>query len=344
MALRPRFTTPFSRARDAALQYVLRPFKAFTPRTRLVLGFAFLVAITVPLLVSNYSSGYSQDYREGDVIRGNVVARADVNGFDICETEKRRNAARQATRPIFNFDSTRGENSSRSFRAAWDDLKHHVDAKESAKSLNWTGEGGAGVARALMAHNLSDTDVQQLVAIIRETGDRYIYDDAEADRLNQEIVLVDVRNPAGQMIMAAPRTRMLSLTDARHEAELKVLKLAGWSQEQKSALSAAIVPLIRPNVVLDQSSTARAQEAEANKIQPVPITVKRNQMIAREGDTVTPVILAQLAALKNTGRSGRPWHNLIGLFLIVCAVYWSVWKFTEHRSTVSALSLSKYRA
>jgi len=27
MALRPRFTTPFSRARDLALQYVLRPFK-----------------------------------------------------------------------------------------------------------------------------------------------------------------------------------------------------------------------------------------------------------------------------------------------------------------------------
>lgn len=344
MAPRTRFTTPFSRARDLTVQYLIRPFKVFKPTTRFFIGFAALVLVTTPLLVSNYSSGYAYDYHEGDVVRGNVVARADVNGFDIGETEKRRNAARQATRPIFNFDSTRGENSARSFRAAWEDLKHHVDAKESAKSLNWTGEGGAGVARALMAHNLSDSDMQQLVAIIRETGDRYIYDDAEADRLNQEIVLVDVRNPAGQMIMAAPRTRMLSLTEARHEAELNVLKLAGWAQEQKSALSAAIVPLIRPNVVLDQSSTARAQEAEANKIQPVPITVKRNQMIAREGDTVTPVILAQLAALKNTGRSGRPWHNLIGLFLIVCAVYWSVWKFTEHRSTVSVLSLSKGRA
>jgi putative nucleotidyltransferase with HDIG domain len=344
MALRPRFTTPFSRARDLAFQYFLRPFKVFQPRTRLLIGFGFLVAVTVPLLVSSFSSGYSHEYREGEVIRGNVVARSDINAFDIVETERRRNVARQATRPIFNFDSTRGESSARSFRAAWDQLKREAEARTPSKAVTWSGEGGAGVSRALLAHNLKEEDLYQLVTFIRETGDKYIYDDAESDRLNQEVVLVDVRNPAAQMIMPAPRTRMLSLTDARHEIELKLLNLAGWSQEQKSALVAAILPLIRPNIVLDQTATARAREAEADKIPPVTVSLKRNQMIAREGDTVTPAILAQLAALKTTGRAGRPWHNLFGLVLIVAAVYWAVWKFTEHRSTVSALSLSKGRA
>jgi putative nucleotidyltransferase with HDIG domain len=344
MGLRPRFTTPFSRVRDLAAQYVTRPFKVFKPRTRLLIGFSLLVAVTVPLLVSNYSSGYAQDYREGEVIRGNVVARADVNGFDIVETERRRNAARQATRPIFNFDSTRGESSARSFRAAWEDLRNQAESKTTAKPLNWSGEGGAGVARALGAHDFDEQDLDRLVALIRETGDKYIYDDAEADRLNQEVVLVDVRNPSGQMIMPAPRTRMLSLSAARQELELKVLNLPGWTQEQKSALVAAILPLIRPNVILDQTATATSREAEADKIPPVTISLKRNQMIAREGDTVTPAMLAQLAALKTTGRAGRPWHNLLGLLLIVFAVYWAVWKFTEHRSAASTLSLSKRRA
>ena len=344
MALRPRFTTPFSRARDLAAQYVVRPFAVFKPRTRLLIGFGFLVVITVPLLVSNYSSGYSEDYREGEVIRGNVVARADVNGFDIVETERRRNAARQGTRPIFNFDSTRGESSARSFRAAWEELKGQTEAKTPGKALTWTGEGGAGVARSLTAHKFNEEDLDRLSALIRETGDKYIYDDAEADRLNQEVVLVDVRNPSGQMIMPAPRTRMLSLGAARQELELKVLNLPAWSQEQRSALVAAILPLIRPNVILDQTATATAREAEANKIPAVTMSLKRNQMIAREGDTVTPAMLAQLAALKTTGHAGRPWHNLVGLLLIVFAVYWAVWKFTEHRSTVSALSLSKRRA
>jgi putative nucleotidyltransferase with HDIG domain len=344
MTLRPRFTTPFSRARDVAAQYVVRPFKIFTPRTRFLIGFAFLVAVTVPLLLSNYSSGYSQDYREGEVIRGNVVARSDVNGFDIVETERRRNAARQSTRPIFNFDSTRGENSARSFRAAWEDLKSKAEAVAPGKTITWSGEGGAGVARVLAAHNFNEEDLNRLASLIRETGDKYIYDDEEADRLNQEVVLVDVRDPSGQMIMPAPRTRMLSLSAARQELELKVLSLPGWSQEQKSTLVAAILPLLRPNVVLDQTATATAREAEANKIPPVTISLKRNQMIAREGDTVTSAMLAQLAALKTTGRAGRPWHNFVGLLLIVFAVYWAVWKFTEHRGTVSVLSLSKRRA
>jgi len=344
MALRPRFTTPFSRARDKALQYVLRPFKVFQPRTRFLIGFAVLVAVTSLLLISNYPSGFSQDYREGEVIRGNVVARADVGGVDIVETERRRNAARQATRPVFNFDSTRGDSSARSFRAAWENLKSQAESGTPVKALTWSGEGGAGVARAIAAHNFNDDDLSRLAVLIRELGDRHIYDDAEADRLNQEIVLVDVRHPSGQMIMPAPRTRMLSLSTARQELELKILDFPGWSQEQRTALVAAVLPLIRPNVVLDQTATATAREAEANKIQPVAISLKRNQVIAREGDTVTPAMLAQLAAMKTTGHAGRPWHNLLGLLIIVFAVYWAVWKFTEHRSTASVLSLSKTRA
>lgn len=344
MALRPRFTTPYSRARDVALQYLLRPLKVFEPRTRFLIAFGFLVAVTTLLLISNYSSGAAEDYREGDVVRGSVVARADISGIDLAETDRRRNEARRATRPVFNFDSTRGESSARSFRAAWEDLKNQAESKTPGKALTWSGDGGNGVARAIGSHNFNDEDLSRLTAQIRKIGDKYIYDDPEADRLNQEIVLVDVRNPSGQMIMPAPRTRMQSLSLARQELELEILNLPNWSQEQESALVAAILPLLRPNVVLDQTATATSREAEANKIPPVTISLKRNQVIAREGDTVTQAMLAQLSAMKTTGHAGRRWHNLLGLLMIVFAVYWAVWKFTEHRTTASALSLSKTRA
>jgi len=344
MALRPRFTTPFSRARDLLTQYVVAPLKVFKPRTRFAIYFGLLVAVTAPLLLSNYASAFSEDYQEGDVIRGGIVSRADIAGVDISETERRRNAARQATRPIFNFDSTRGASSARSFRAAWEDLKRQVDARATGKALTWGGEGGPAVARALIANNLKDDDLDRIAKLIRDVGGKYIYDDADAERLNQEIILVDVRNPSAQMIIPAPRTRMLSLSAARRELEFKLLSIPQLSQEQKLALVAAILPLIRPNVVLDQTATATSRETEANKIPPVTISLKRNQVIAREGDTVTPAMLAQFAAMKTTGHAGRPWHNLIGLLMIVFAVYWAVWKFTEHRSTASVLSLSKRRA
>lgn len=344
MARRPRFTTRFSRARDLAAGYVMRPLRRFKPRTLFLIGFGALVVITTPLLLSNYSSRLAADYHEGDIIRGSIVARGDITAIDISETERRRDTARRATRPIFNFDSTRGETSSRSFQSAWDDLKVQLQQKRRSNEITWNGEGSAAVARALSAHTLNDEDLGAVTSLIREVGDKYIYDDAEAEHLEQEIVLVDVRNPSGQMIMPVPRTRMLSLSAARHELEMKIFGLQDWTQEQKAALVSAIVPLLRPNVVLDQTATTTSREAEANKIPPVTISLKRNQVIAREGDTVTSGTLSQLAALKSLGRAGRPWHNLIGLLLIVLAVYWAVWKFTEHRSAASVLSLSKRRA
>jgi len=343
MALRPRFTTPFTRVRDTFVRYVVRPFKVFKPATRFRIGFGILVILTTLLLVSNYSAGFSSEYREGEVIRGTVVAPADVSGVDISETEKRRNAARDATRSVFNFDSTRGESSARSFLAAWDALKKQVEAKTPARDLTWNGVAGTGASR-IITNARSDDEVNRIARLIRDTGNKYIYDDEEAERLGQEIVLVDVRNPSAQMIVPAPRTRMLSLSAARQEIELKLLVLTNLSQEQKLAMVAAVLPLIRPNVVLDQTATTTARENEANKIPIVRVSLKRNQVIAREGDTVTPGMLAQFAALQSLGNAGRPWRHLLGLVVIVFAVYWAVWKFTEHRSIASAISLSKTRA
>lgn len=342
MGLRPRFETPLTRARDSLSRYLMRPLRVLPPRGRFFVGYAFLVVVTTLLLLSGYSSSFSEEYKEGEVVRRNVVSPADINTIDIAETEKRRTAARERTRPIFNYDSTRAASSSQSFRAAWEDLKQQVDNK--TKSPVWNGEGGLPVARTIIAHNFDPVQIDRLAAMLRRPGDDYVYDDRDADRLKQEIVLVDVRNPAARMIVPTPQTRMTPLSVARRNLELRILQLPGWSQEEKAALIAAMVPLIRPNVVLDETATATAREIEANKIEQIPITLKRNQVIAREGDTVTPAVLAQFAALRSTGRSGRPWHYLLGLLVIVGAVYWAAWKFTEHRSTTAVLSLSKRKA
>jgi putative nucleotidyltransferase with HDIG domain len=342
MGLRPRFTTPLSQARETLGRYLVRPFEVFKPQTRLFVGFGLLVVVTTLLLLNSYSSGLAENYREGDVVTRTVVAPVDITTVDIAETEKRRNAVRESTRSSFNFDSTRGESSAESFRAEWEDLKKQVEAK--TKAPPWSGEGGVPVARAVISHKFDENELDRLTALIREIGGGYIYDDNDSDRLKQEIVLIDVRNPAAQMIVPAPQTRMTALSTARRNLELRVRNLANWSQEEKSALVLAMVPLIRPNVVLDQTATATARETEANRVAKIVISLKRNQVIARQGDTVTSSMLAQFAAIESIEHRGRPWHNLLGLLLIVTAVYWAAWKFTEHRSSAATLSLSKRRA
>ena len=318
MGLRPRFKTPVSQARDKLLAYAIRPFLVFQPRTRFWIGCAILVTLTTLLLITNYSSGFNETYKEGEVVGRDIVAPADIAGIDEAETERRRIAAREAAHAVFNYDSTRTETSVQSLRADWDDL-----TKQIAPNNNFT-----------------EADLERLASIIRDIGGHYIYDDKDADRLKQEIVLVDPRNPAARVLVPAP---LVSLSAARQSLEPRIGNLPGWKPDQKAALTAALKPLIRPNIVLDETATAAARELEAKRVKPVSIALKRNQIVARQGDTITPAVLSQMEAIRSISKDSMRWTTLLGLFVVVIAVYWAAWKFAEHRRS-SALSISKQKA
>ena len=318
MGLRPRFKTPFSQARDKLLAYVTSPFMVLQPRTRFLVGCAILVTLTTALLVTNSSAFLNDEYKEGEILAHDIVAPADISAVDKAETERRQNLAREATTPVFNFDSSRAETSVQSLRADWPQLTKQIAPNKT---------------------NFTEADLERIASIIREIGGDSIYDDSDAERLKRDFVLIDPRNPGARMIV----NRMVSLSSARQNLELRILSLPGWTPDQKSVLVSRLLPLIRPNVVLDQAATASAREREAGKVQPVVITLKRNQVIAREGDTITPTIHSQINAIKSVGQRSRSWPKLLGLLVVVIAVYWAAWKFAEHRRS-SALTISKQRA
>ena len=321
MGLRPRFKTPFSQARDKLIAYSLRPLMVLKPRTRFLIACSVLVLATTLLLINPNSSNINENYKEGEVLNRPIVVPEDITAVDLAETERRKAAARASTRSVFNFDSRRTETSVQSFVAGWEELKKKVAPNQE----------------------LDANEIDRLASIIRGVGGGYIYDDADAERLQNEIVLIDVRTPTAPMIIPAPRTRMVPLSTARRNLETRILNLSGWTTEQKSVLAAALLPLIRPNVVQDQPATTAARETAASEVPSVVISLKRGQFLAREGDTITPQILAQIDAIKSTGDRGRPWNNFIGLLVVVSAVYWAAWKFAAHRSG-SVLSLSRHRA
>src|ERR1041385_7592338 len=123
MGLRPRFKSPLSQSRDKIIAYLMRPLMAFKPRTRFLIACSVLVLLTTLLLLTNRGSSFNEDYKIGDVLSRSIIAPTDVNAVDQGETEKRKNIARQSTRPVFNFDSSRAETSVQSFRSAWDNLE-----------------------------------------------------------------------------------------------------------------------------------------------------------------------------------------------------------------------------
>ncbi|HYG79496.1 MAG TPA: HDIG domain-containing protein [Pyrinomonadaceae bacterium] len=348
---RQRFNSPLDRARNAVLGFLTRPFTRFRPRTRFFIFYGLFVVVTTLLLVNANSRVSVENYHEGDVVRRTVIAPADISVPDLAETEKRREAAREATRPVFSFDSTRAETAAQSFRTAWEDLQKQAAQTgggnaNARKELRWTGAGGGGaIVDAITAHHFDAGELERLTNILREISPRYIYEDGDAAHLKHDILLEDMRNPSMRWTLTAPQSNMTPLSEVQKSLRSRISQLSGWTTEQQEALFAAMSPLIKPTVMYYPAASQAAREEAAGKVETASIQIKRNQVIAREGDTVNGPMLAQMQAVRDYARQGRRWWNqLFGLLFLVGALYWLTWKFIEHRSTAVTLSLSPRKA
>ena len=102
----------------------------------------------------------------------------------------------------------------------------------------------------------------------------------------------------------------------------------------------ALEPFIQPSVIFDSAATESAREMAEKSILPVSIALKRGQIVAREGDTITPNILAQISAIRSYTSSSRQFNRFIGFLFLITALYWIAWKFIEHRGAVIAFALA----
>lgn len=332
--------------RAFASRYIVSPFRWFSPRTRYALGFALLVIITTLLLINTRSRVSIEPYKPGDVVVRTVIAPADIEGIDMTETERLRATARGSVLPVFRYNPTVGENAAERFRTAWEDLQKQVDPRNpSADSgFKWNGEGSPEVARVIIARRFDSSDLARITQLLQSTGNGYVYDERDAEQLKGEVALINTQSPNMQSVVKLPPDNMRSLSIVLQDFHSRLSKLPGWSQEQIASLASATVPLVQPNLVYDVAATGQMREAAAQKIPPSVISLKRNQVVAREGDTVNEHTLTQLAAIRAYGRTVRRASHIIGLFFIVAALYWIAWKYTEHRGTVKNLSLSPRRA
>ncbi|HEX8565552.1 MAG TPA: HDIG domain-containing protein [Pyrinomonadaceae bacterium] len=351
---RPSLAPPFIRTRNAIWRFLKRRLGVFSPTARSVAIFALLSLATAMLIVNPYTRTAGENYEEGDVLKETIVSPADIIETDQKETARWREAAAETVKPIFRFDSNRAVQAARSFRAAWEDLERQNRASGNANAgssntakidQTWTGHGGAEVGKTIAARGFRQADLELLTDILRDAGDGYIYADSDAERIDSaEITLVDRSNRMQQFSLQMPESKMISLSAARGRLRERVFESNNFTKPEKEAFFEALVPLIQPTVVYDETATGQEKVAAANRVPVEQIALKRGQTIAREGDTVTPQILKQLAAIRAYTASTRQWNRFFGLLLIIGAMYWVVRQFVIYRARQTKLILSSERA
>ncbi|MFL6253828.1 MAG: hypothetical protein ACJ74T_02290, partial [Pyrinomonadaceae bacterium] len=352
---RPRFKSPFSEARDRALRVVTLPLRKLPPTPRFFVGFFAVAVLTTLLLARTHTALTSAEvYQEGDVVRADVTAPSDITSEDSRQTDARRVAARASTPPVWDYDPARIEAAVQSFRTSWVMLRQQTDARGSANSnaanansqreLTWPGQAPdkQAVARAVAAHNFDAGALEMLMRVMRDAGGGYVYDERDAAELRPEVRVADVRGGSAE-VLNAERARFVSVDDAREQLRVRVSELAGWKQAERELLASAMLPLIGANVSYNRAATEAAREGAAAAVPRALVVLKRNQTVAREGDTVTPQMLGQFEAIRVYSRTERRPQLYVGLFIFACALYWGAWRFTEYRATITTLPLSAAR-
>jgi putative nucleotidyltransferase with HDIG domain len=353
---RPRFKSPFTEARDRALRAATLPFRRLAPTTRFLVGFFAVAGLTTLLLARTHTALTSAEvYQEGDVVRADVTAPADITSEDTRRTEAGRAAARANTPPVWDYDPARIEAAVQSFRASWAMLRQQSEARASSNSNAananqprepaWPGQAPdrQAVARAVAAHNFDAGALEMLTHVMRDAGGGgYVYDERDAAELRPEVRVADVR-AGGAGAVTAERSRFVSIEDARGQLRGRVGELSGWRPAERELLASAMAPLMGANVSYNRAATEAAREAAAAAVPRALVVLKRNQTVAREGDTVTPPMLGQFQAIRvYSGTERRP-QLYVGLFIFACALYWGAWRFTEYRATITTLPLSAAR-
>ena len=344
----------FSKTRKNVSNYVSRLSENLSAEQTFWLGFAFLCLLTT-ILIHNpfWRSMPGEQYKEGDIARESITSPADITVPDDAETAKLKQIARDSIQPIFRFDSNRSEEAVQSFRSSLESLRRGAENSNSnsanrsnansAVNTKWRGAGDIDVGKVFSARTFSANELDAITRVLRENSTGSIYDDKDRQFLQNDISLLDPKKPNQQSTVSMAESSMTSLSEARNKLLEGLRQIRSLSDAEVQAFNSALAPLIQPSVVFDSVLTDKARDTIANSVEPVTISLKRGQTIAREGDTITPNVLSQISAIRSYSSSTRNVNRFFGLLILVSSLFWAAWKFIQHRGAVPRLTLSEER-
>lgn len=342
-------TPPPTRWRKAIWAFASRPFETLSVGQRFWIGFGFLCIVTT-LLLNNpiWRASGETSYKEGDIARESIISPADIYFVDEDETGRIREAAKESVRPIFSSEPKRADEAVQSFRNAWESIERKSAPTTSNKSNSSnrndstaTASRSSELARVFNMRKFSATELEAVARVLRESAGGDIYADQDEQYIQGEISIVDRQRPTDLRASQNPLRTMTKLSDARDELGRGLKRIQSFSDKEAEAFAGTLSQMIQPSIIYDAAATENARREVADSVQPITISLKRSQKVADEGDIITGPILSQIAAIRNYASSNRQINRFVGLLILISALFWSAWKFIEHRGMVPRLALSE---
>ena len=341
--------SPMTRWRGRLRNAGMGILNRFSQRQLFWFGFGFLsIATTLILFAPVWRTTAELAYKEGDIARETIISPADIHFVDDAETERIKASARDTIDPIFNFEPKRAEEAVQTFRTAWEDAerKSRIAANSNRANSNLKNDNTGSskvnpdLARIFAQRKFSPAELESVTRILRENAEGDIYGDQDEPYLQGQITIVDRQKPTDSRVSSNAATMMTKLSEARQKLERDLRAMPSLSPAEAENFAGYLSPLIQPSVIYDAAATDASRNTVAATVEPVTISLKRGQKIASQGDLITSSVLSQIAAVRSYSGSSRLPNRFFGLLIFVTALYWTAWKFVEHRGIVPRLALT----
>lgn len=338
------------------------------PRVRFFITCSAIVLSTT-FLVSHYSFSTMRQYQAGDIVSADLVAPADLQVVDRRATQQRQREARERVAPVFHFDHHRAEEISQRLRLRLNELntKFRQRAVEVFGTDKLTpAQRNSELLQQIIAElaqqnqdpqspfNLSPQAVAALaiqdqseqvheavLGAINNVLQQLIYDESEAGFMTGRAI--QLVSESGREHQNYPASTAISVSEARIRLTQELqLRLPHTSSAGQLALSAALGQLITSNLRFDKAATEAAQRRAQEMVQPLIISLKRDQVLLRAGDVVTEEMLPLLERVRQQQLITRQPQRVMSLLVMVAFVYFALYQVVNRSRSTRLKALTTF--
>lgn len=286
-------------------------------------GLLFLVLLLLLFVTRGEFSIPS--YKLGDIAQSTVRSPQDIQIQDTAITEHKRKEARDRVLPVYDFEPELANTSASRLHEVFAYLRSRQTAdagvrataqlaRELHDQLNVTVD--PGLLAILLRKGQSESLENQFLETLKRIMSSYVVSDRKFLFLYSSIGLTarNVQNGHEERLEAAS---VQDIHDIEISLRSEIEKTADASHLPAASVTEFLMNFIAPTLYLSSAETQSRVEAAARNTEPVFYQIKKGKVIVRDGEEITPPILALLQSVKDTEHQEPPIRYSIGIALLL---------------------------
>ncbi|MDT8421581.1 MAG: HDIG domain-containing protein [Desulfuromonadales bacterium] len=311
------------------------------------LGIFLLTAVCLLVtLIIVPKGGFIPDYyAPGDIASRDIKSPRDLLIEDKPLTAAKRDEAREAVLPLYDFDFAAGRLAAERVKRGLALIRTQAGVEQSPQDLEAFQarvEEAFGLLltdaelQALQALPLDDPLSEEIARVLQRVFVRQIVANRQLFETDRAQGIV-VRNLQDQSeTVRTDVADVVGLEEALKQADTMLAELTGLSVSQQKTLIKLMRQQLRPSLTYNQQETEIRRQQAWNDVTPVLFQIKKGEMVVREGERVTTAQISKLRALRDLGRDNRGAQTAFGLMLCMLLLIYASYHF-------SLINIRKFR-